>query len=184
MPGRHFLLGVVVGIILSLVLAGALVLYLQTRPVIAPRLPAHSGRTQLSITADEALLSELVTEAARDQDQTMDSVVVDLRPGGWLDILIGAKVTVAGETAAVRLGLSTVLSVRDGGLELVVSQVELAEVPISVDLLPAAIRERIDSLVGNANQLFAETLVRSGLEVVAARTDDTTLTLSMALAHQ
>jgi len=182
--GRHFLLGVVVGIILSLVLAGALVLYLQTRPVIAPRLPAHSGRTQLSITADEALLSELVTEAARDQDQTMDNAVVDLRPGGWLDILIGAKVTVAGETTAVRLKLIAALSVRDGGLELAVSQVELAEVPISVDLLPAAIRERIDSLVGNANQLFAETLVRSGLEVVAARTDDTTLTLSMALANQ
>jgi hypothetical protein len=180
MRGRYLLLGIVLGLVLSVLLVGAFVVYAQTRPIIVPQLPEESGVERLRVTVDETLLTDLVAEAARKQDPTMEKVVVDLRPGGWLDIVLGAKVTVAGQTATVQLRLIGALAISSGRLHLSISQMELAGVPISIDLLPAALRDEMDALLNDANELVAEALVETGFQVLSARTDESTLTVSLA----
>ena len=182
MRGRDVLLGLVLGLILAVLAGGSLLVYAQTRPIIVPRLPESSASAGLRITADEALLTDLVTEGARREDPSMDQVVVDLRPGGWIDIILGAKVTVAGQTATVKLKLIGALAVGAGRLRLSISQIELAGMPISTDLMPTLLRERMDSLLTDANEQVAEALVESGFQVLSAITDETTLTVSLAPA--
>ena len=182
MRGRYLVLGVVLGIALTALSVAALLVYAQTRPIIVPKLPPESVQASLRITADESLLTELVTEAARKEDPTMDEVVVDLRTGGWIDIILGAKVTLAGQTATVQLKLIGALAVSNGRPQLAISQIELAGMPISTDLLPAALREKMDSLLNDANEGVAEGLVETGFQVLSASTDETTLTLSLAPA--
>jgi len=177
-------LGFVLGVLLSVVLVAGLVIYAQTRPLTSPRLPGQNGREQLRITADETLLSVLVSKAAREQDPAMEDVVVDVRPGGWLDVVLGAQVTVAGQTASVQLKVIGALSVTKGRLQLSVAQIVLAGMPISVDLLPGVLRDRMDKMVSDANEMVSETLLETGFQVVAANTDETTLSVSMALAEE
>ena len=182
MRGRYLVLGVVLGMALTALSLAAFLVYAQTRTITVPKLPSESAQASLRITADESLLTELVTEAARKEDPAMDEVVVDLRTGGWIDIILGAKVTLAGQTATVQLKVIGALSVSKGRPKLAISQIELAGMPISIDLLPAALREKMDTLLNDANELVAQGLVETGFQVLSASTDETTLTMSLAPA--
>lgn len=184
MPSRHFLLGLICGALLCVLLAGAFLVYAQTRPVASPRLPGGSGSEHLRITVDEVLLSEMVTAAIREQDSSMDKVVVDLRSGGWLDVILGAKVSLAGQTADLQLKLIGTLSIDGRRLVLSIAQMELAGMPISVDLLPASLQKQMNQLVNDANEQLAETLAETGFAVLSARTDESTLSVSLGLAER
>ena len=183
MQTRCLLLGLIAGVCLAAIVAGALVVYVHTRPVERPNLPGQSGRQVLRIMADETLLSALVGRAARAQDMALEGVTVDLRPGGWLDILFGVEVAVAGQTATVQLKLIGALSVVGGQPQLSIAQVELAGVPVSVELLPSTMQAKMDAIMKNANEVVVRSLVEEGLRVLSLQTDENTLSVSMALSE-
>ena len=179
MKVKYFLLGVLGGVIASAVVLVAAVAVLVGRSV--PELPkaAPAPAGDIAVTVQEGYLGRLATELARKQEPMIQQVVVDVQPGARVDMTLGLKVTVLGQTLDLQVRLINAVRVEDAHLRFDVQKIEFAGLNIPLDLLPQSLRTTLETTVANVNERANRMLSESGLVPLGVSTDSSSITISL-----
>jgi hypothetical protein len=171
MRGKHFLFGVVTGVILTL-LGGAIVLaFIVTRPAPAPLEPSPVASGDLVVSISEAYLSTLATDWGHSEEESIQSVAVDVQTDGRLDMIATARFQVLGRSVGVQVRLRGSLAVEEQGLRFALLNISFVGLSVPLDVLPGSLRSMIENLESDFNQDLNSALFESGFVPVGVRTD-------------
>ena len=137
---KQLLLGILIGIALAVVVVVALS-FARPAPEAVTAPPPAEG--ELVVTVSEPFLSAFVDDLLRAEEESIEEVVVDVQPGGRVDVYL--TVTVRILNMPMTLGIQLVNSVQLQGQELQFSllSIHLGALDISPEWLPASLQELI-----------------------------------------
>jgi len=113
MRARHFLIGLLSGIVLTVVAATLVAVSLMREPVASPMQPEPTKDGDIVVSVGERYLSTVATEMSRKRDESIQSIVVDVWPDGRLDLAVAARVRVLGLETTLQIKVISVLQVVD-----------------------------------------------------------------------
>ena len=179
MGAKHFLLGLLFGVIASVVLAAVVLFILASRPV--PELPeakpAPAG--DITVSVQEGYLGTLVAARVREQEPMIQQVAVDVQPDARVDIIIGLQVTILGKALDLQVQLINTVRVEDARLHFDVQKIEFAGLNIPLDLLPQSLRKTLETTVADVNDNANRMLEENGLVPLGVTTDSSSIAVSL-----
>ncbi len=180
MRARQFLFGVFTGVVLTL-LGGAIVLAMfATRPVTRPEQPAEPGANgDLVVTVEEGYLSALATRWARSEEESIQGIVVDVLPGGRVDTILSVRMRILNMNVGLQMKLASSVAVDEGRLRFSLLNLSFVGMRVPLELLPASLRTRIESMETEMNQRMNSSLLEYGLVPVAVTTDQSSITVQL-----
>ena len=179
MSVKYFILGVIVGVVGSAVVLAAALAVLGTRPLPAQPQPASPPTGDVTLSIQEGYLGRVATELAREQEPMIQTVVVDVQPGGRVDMTLGLQLTVLGRTLDLQARLVSAVRVADARLWFDLQKIEFAGIDIPLDLLPQSLRTTMETTVADANAQANRMLVDTGLVPLGVTTDDASIAVSL-----
>jgi hypothetical protein len=179
---RQFLLGLVSGVFITLLGVATVVLILATRPSDELPLKPPAPEGDIVVRVSEAYLSKLATSVAREQEEAIQDVVVNVQPDNRVDLLVAVKVRVLNTAVGVNVGLVGTLLADEEGVRYSVLKVQLIGIGIPSELLPESLQAAFRRLEADGNRRVNEQLIGSGLVPVSAITDDSGLTITLRAA--
>ncbi len=179
MNTRHFLLGVLVGVILSAVVLLAAVALRALRPV--AKLPQNTSAAQgdITISVQEGYLGPLITRLAREEEPMIQAVVVDVQPGARVDMILGLEMAILGQKLDLQARLINAVQVQDARLRFDVQKIELAGLDIPLEMLPQSMRKTMETMLVDANDQANRMLVENGLVPLKVATDSSSITITL-----
>lgn len=181
MRARQFLFGVFTGVVLA-VLGGAIVLAMfATRPLPKPAQPAEPGASgDLVVTVKEGYLSALATKWARSEEESIQAIVVDVLPGGRVDTILSVRMRMLNMNVGLQMKLTSSVGVEEERLRFSLLNLSFVGMRVPLELLPASLRTRIESMETEMNQRMNSSLLENGLVPIGISTDQTSITVEMA----
>jgi hypothetical protein len=179
MAAKQFLLGVLSGIVLTLVGVAIVVAFVATRPLpeVEPPPPMTSGDVVVSVTED--YLSTLATAMARSEEESIQHVSVDVRPQGQLDMLVTAQVSVLNTSVGLTIKLQGSVAVKEQRLRMSLLNVSFVGLAIPLEMLPASLRSTIESMEADWNWTMNNALLEYGFVPVHIQTDESSIAVGM-----
>ena len=176
---KYCILGVLVGVIASAVVLAVAIAMLASRPV--PELPQEASvpTGDITVSVQEGYLGKLATQLAREQEPMIQTVVVDVQPGARVDMILGLKVTVLGQTLDLQARLINAVRVDDARLRFELQKIEFAGLDIPLDLLPQSLRATLVTTVADVNDRANRMLTENGLVPLGVTTDDSSIAISL-----
>jgi hypothetical protein len=169
----------VVGVIGTALVVALVIAALAMQPLPDFKEPPPGDGGDVVISVGEDFLSTLATGMARQQEEAIQQVVVDVRPAGRVDMIIRARVAILGLETDLNITMVSTLAVADDELVFTVHRIGVAGLNIPLDLLPASLRAVLSNMEAMVNQ-EANTLLRDNdLLPVSVTSDDTTLTIAV-----
>lgn len=176
---RYFLLGAVGGMIATAVVLALAMVILASRPLPEPPQAAANAAADVTVSLQEGYLGELATELARERDPMLQTVIADVQPGGRVDMTLGLRVTIFGQTLDLQARLINTVRIDDARLRLDVQTIDFAGLDIPLELLPQSLRTTLETMVANVNDRANRMLTPSGLVPVAVTTDHSGIAVSL-----
>ena len=171
--------GLVLGVVLTI--AGSLA-WSAAHP--SPRWPAaaqaSSVRPDVIVTVEETYLNRrLATELDAVGAEELGRVAIDVQSGNRLVTHVEGELIVGRFTLSPQATLVSRLSARDAHLVLTVEQIEVANVPVPVKVLPGPLRTVLDTAEQAVNKAVTEAVSEQGLRVTRVQTGETTITVEL-----
>ena len=126
MKAKYIVLGALAGVILTMVAVAVILAIVITRPAPEPAVPPSHPSGDVVVTVGEDFISAVATDLARSEEPAIQRVLVDVRPEGWVDITVAARVTVLGVETGVNVELITLTDVADGRLRFSMQKIGVA----------------------------------------------------------
>ena len=180
MSARSFLFGLIVGVVGTALTAALIVGLLATQPLPDVTMPPSGETGDAVISVGEDFMSTLATGMARQQEEAIQQVVVDVRPAGRVDMIVRARVSILGLQTDVNVTMVSTLAVAGDELAYEVHRIGVAGLSIPLDLLPESLRAALSRLEKMVNQEANTLLEDNDLIPVSVESDDTTLTITVA----
>jgi len=178
MSAKSFLSGLLAGSFLALIAVAIVALTWMRKPVVVPKpTPAQDG--DITVSVGESYLSTVVTEMARERDESIQSVAVDVQPDGRLDMVVAARVRVLALETTLQIKLVCALQVADQALLFSVQTLQVVGINIPLDVLPESLRSAITDIEVEANRQAKDLLRDNKLVPLSVSSDATRLTVSL-----
>jgi hypothetical protein len=179
MSAKSFLLGLLAGIVLAVMAVAIVAVSLMRRPVAGPAKPTPAKDGDIVVSVGESYLSTVATEMARERDESIQSVSVDVQPDGRLDMIVAARVRVVGLETTLQIKLISALQVADQALLFSVQKIQVVGINIPLDALPESLRSAIAEVEVEANQQTKDLLRQNGLVPLGVSSDAARLTVAL-----
>lgn len=180
MRARQFLFGVFTGIVLTVLGAAIVLAMFATRPLPRPTQPTEPSATgDLVVSVKEGYLSALATEWARSEEESVQSIVVDVLPGGRVDTILTVRVRVLNMNVGLQMKLASSVEVDQGRLRFSLLNLSFVGMNVPLELLPASLGSRIENMEVEMNQIMNSSLLEYGLVPVAVITDQSSITVEL-----
>ncbi|MBM4431752.1 MAG: hypothetical protein FJ026_15620 [Chloroflexi bacterium] len=179
MRARHFLIGLLSGIVLTVVAATLVAVSLMREPVASPMQPEPTKDGDIVVSVGERYLSTVATEMSRKRDESIQSIVVDVWPDGRLDLAVAARVRVLGLETTLQIKVISVLQVVDQTLLFSAQRIQLVGINIPLDALPESLRSAITEVEVETNRQIQDLLRENGLVPLGVSSDAARLTVAL-----
>ena len=178
MRARQFLFGVFTGIVLTLLGAAIVLAMFATRPLPRPTQPTEPSATgDLVVSVGERYLGALATEWARSEEESIQSIVVDILPGGRVDTILAVRMRILNMNVGLQMKLASSIEVNEERLRFSLLNLSFVGMNVPLELLPASLRLRIENMEAEMNRTMNSSLLEYGLAPVAVTTDQSTITV-------
>jgi hypothetical protein len=175
MKVKYFVLGALAGVIASAVMLAAAIALVVSRPVRGLPQTASPPTGDITVMIQEGYLGSLATELAREQEPMIQTVVVDVQPGARVDMTLGLRLTILGQTLDLQARLINTVRVGDARLRFDLQKIEFAGIDIPLDLLPQSLSATLQTTVADVNDRANRMLTENGLVPLGVTTNDSSI---------
>ena len=179
MKARYFVLGLLAGIVATILVVVAFMALMAMRPVSLVTTTGSGSSGDVVISISEEYLATVATSLAREEEPMVRQVAVDVQPQGRVDMVVTTQVSILGMRTDINVQLLSLVQVADTRIEFSVERIGVAGFGIPVEALPASLRSAFTKMEKAANQESNRVLSQAGLVPASLISDESGLTVAL-----
>ncbi len=176
---KQFLLGVLTGVVITLLGVAIVLAFVATRPLPGPVQSPPAVTSDMVVSVTESYLGRMATELARSEEESIQSVAVDVQPEGRIDMVVMARIHILNRPVDLKIELISSVRVAENRLRLSLLGMRFVGLSIPLELLPGTLRSTLEGMGADLNRQANNMLLEYGFGPVSVATDQSSIAVSL-----